>query len=121
MAIPGFTAATGLYRPSGQYRMTQTTRSSRSILHPAQFWVSRPSGLLRTTVDGAIYYDEPSLPILRRPGLGAPEPWECPWVFIPVGPCGYYYCPVARHPVTGAPIQQLVEAPCSDEPDLWGR
>ena len=43
------------------------------------------------------------------------DSWQCPWVFIPGGACGYLYCPFRRHPGTGAPIQQLVPAPCAAE------
>jgi hypothetical protein len=78
---------------------------------------SRGSGYFRVPGAGVIDYAEVSDAMANvlpgDYGPGASEEWTCPWIYIPGGDCGYLYCPVERHPMTGAPIQQLVPAPCS--------
>jgi hypothetical protein len=78
---------------------------------------SRGSGNFRVPGAGVIDYAEVSDAMANvlpgDYGPGASEEWTCPWIYIPGGDCGYLYCPVERHPLTGAPIQQLVPAPCS--------
>ena len=66
---------------------------------------------------GVIDYVDQRYPGAVPSPLGSRDPagpgaWECPWVFIPGGHCGYYYCPYERNPLTGEPILQLIEAEC---------
>jgi hypothetical protein len=76
------------------------------------------SGRPRMPGFGVVDYVEEHYPGAVPSVLGSrdptgPDTWECPWIFIPGGDCGYYYCPYARNPLTGEPIRQLIPAECS--------